>query len=114
LLKELKEVPVQRRTARFICVLALAGPGLRRTFTGACAGVIAREPRGTGGFGYDPVFVDQETGRTFAELTRTGKSARSHRGRALAQARAFLEEWLNRNRQPWDKEFRQDEQDFSG
>ena len=94
LLGELEGVPDSRRAARFVCAVALVGPQFRRTFEGSCGGVIARAPRGGGGFGYDPVFVDAELGRTFAELTREEKAARSHRGRALAAARAFLEQWL--------------------
>jgi XTP/dITP diphosphohydrolase len=100
LLEEMKNVPDAQRVARFVCVLALVGPRLKRTFTGSCAGVIAHAPRGAGGFGFDPVFVDVELKRTFAELSRAEKAARSHRGRALAEARGFLEEWLTRRPQP--------------
>jgi len=98
LLDELKDVPAARRTARFVCSVALVGPHLRRTFEGTCEGVIAREPRGDGGFGYDPIFIDAELGRSFAELTREEKAARSHRGRALAAARSFLEQLLKEDR----------------
>jgi XTP/dITP diphosphohydrolase len=94
LLAELHGVPEAGRTARFLCSLALVGPRLRRTFEGRCEGLITREPRGGGGFGYDPVFLDVELGRTFAELRPEEKAARSHRGRALAAAREFLEQWL--------------------
>nr|MDQ3010280.1 non-canonical purine NTP pyrophosphatase [Acidobacteriota bacterium] len=66
----------------------------RQTFEGRCEGFIACQPRGNGGFGYDPVFIEAETGRTFAELTPEEKATRSHRGKALRQARAFLMEWL--------------------
>jgi XTP/dITP diphosphohydrolase len=90
LLGELKDVPEERRTARFVCSIAIAGPGLRETFTGRCDGLIACSPRGTAGFGYDPIFIDPQTGRTFAELTREEKTARSHRGKALREARRFL------------------------
>lgn len=95
LLDEMKAVPDAERTARFVCSLALAGPQLRRVFEGRCEGKIARAPRGSSGFGYDPIFIDPETGRTFAELTREEKAARSHRGRALAAARIFLTRWLS-------------------
>lgn len=92
LLAELKSVPEPERTARFVCVLALVGPGLRETFAGECAGKLAPAARGNGGFGYDPVFVMPGSTRTFAELTRAEKSAVSHRGLALRQFRA----WLNK------------------
>ncbi len=91
LLDELKETPADKRTARFVCCIALAGDGLRETFERTAEGAIAFAPRGAGGFGYDPVFLDPTSGRTFAELTREEKAARSHRGQALRAARAFLE-----------------------
>lgn len=95
LLEALQNVPDAKRTARFVCSIALTGHinGERQThvFEGFADGLITRETRGSGGFGYDPVFFDPELGRTFAELTRAEKSARSHRGKALAQAKAFLE-----------------------
>jgi len=94
LLNEMKDLPDDQRTARFVCSLALVGSRVRRIFEGRCAGVIAGEPRGSGGFGYDPIFVDVELDRTFAELTREEKARRSHRGRALMAAREFLEPWL--------------------
>jgi XTP/dITP diphosphohydrolase len=94
LLEEMKAVPDEKRAARFVCSIALVGPQLRRAFEGTCEGVIARAPRGERGFGYDPIFVDIELGRTFAELTPAEKAARSHRGRALDLARNFLAQWL--------------------
>jgi XTP/dITP diphosphohydrolase len=90
LLDELNDVPEERRTARFVCSIAIVGPGRTETFTGQCDGLIAFSPRGTAGFGYDPIFIDPQTGRTFAELTRDEKAARSHRGKALREARIFL------------------------
>ena len=76
------------RRARFRCVLALADPrGATRTVAGCCEGVLATAPRGAGGFGYDPLFVPQGETRTFAELGAAEKNARSHRGRALAEAK---------------------------
>ncbi len=89
LLAELLAVPAERRRARFVCVLALAPPpGNMATepwvVEGACEGVIATEPRGTGGFGYDPLFLVPDLGRTFAELTPAEKHRLSHRGRAVA------------------------------
>ncbi|MCA9569286.1 MAG: non-canonical purine NTP pyrophosphatase, partial [Myxococcales bacterium] len=75
------------RTARFRCVVALVGPdGYERIAEGACEGRIALEPRGTDGFGYDPLFLpDEAPGRAMAELTVDAKNAISHRGRAFRQ-----------------------------
>src|SRR5262245_4995416 len=58
LLDSLKGVPLARRTARFVCCLALVDDGLEKTFEGVCEGSIAFEPRGSNGFGYDPIFID--------------------------------------------------------
>jgi XTP/dITP diphosphohydrolase len=92
LLRELAAVPAAGRAAAFRCVMVLAWPdGVALRAEGACAGEIAHAPRGTGGFGYDPVFVDPTTGRTFAELSAVDKNARSHRRRALERLRAGLE-----------------------
>jgi XTP/dITP diphosphohydrolase len=94
LLEAMKDVPEAQRTARFVCSIALVGPEFKQTFEGDCRGLIAHEVRGQSGFGYDPVFIDVELGRTFAELSGEEKAARSHRGRALAAARKFLAQWL--------------------
>ena len=99
LAKLLREVPAtgDRRVA-YVCSLAYVVPGGEaRLFEGRCEGILAREPRGSGGFGYDPAFipVDRADGRTMAELTSEEKDAISHRGRA---ARAFAA-WL-RERSP--------------
>jgi XTP/dITP diphosphohydrolase len=76
----------------YVCVIALVDPqtGEERTFEGRCTGTMADAPRGSGGFGYDPIFIpdDRDDGRTMAELTQAEKDAISHRGRA---ARALLE-----------------------
>jgi XTP/dITP diphosphohydrolase len=83
-LAALRDVADDRRQAAFRCALALAWPdGALLEVDGRCEGTIARAPRGMSGFGYDPVFVDPASGRTFAELDQAEKSARSHRGRAL-------------------------------
>ena len=76
-LKELLEtVPEEERTARFRCVLAVAGPGIEtETFSGSCEGVINPERQGTNGFGYDPIFYVPEKERTMAELSPEEKSA---------------------------------------
>lgn len=91
LLEVMKDVPDGSRGARFVCVLALGRWGrLVRTFTGECRGVILREGRGTGGFGYDPVFLHEPTGKSFAEMAREDKEAVSHRGVALARLVEYL------------------------
>src|SRR5262245_33677457 len=98
LLEEMKDVPEEKRTARFVCGIALVGPkretAIRRTFEGRCEGRIAFAPHGAGGFGYDPIFIDAELGRTFAELSREEKSSRSHRGKALRATIKYLETLL--------------------
>lgn len=95
LLSELENVPEANRTARFRCVLAVAGPGIEtRTFSGSCEGLILDERRGSNGFGYDPVFYYPEKERTMAQMAPEEKGAISHRGAALAQLKTFLPEWL--------------------
>lgn len=84
-LRELGDRPDGERTARFVCVMALAEGGrVRATARGACEGRIAHARRGSGGFGYDPVFLVPGTGRTFGELSPAEKDRLSHRARALA------------------------------
>ena len=91
LLERLRGVPPPRRTARFRCVIALAGPArAEKVVEGVAEGVIAEAPRGSGGFGYDPVFFYPPLGRTFAELSDEEKARVSHRGLALAAARRLL------------------------
>jgi XTP/dITP diphosphohydrolase len=92
LLAKLKDVPMERRTARFVCIIAIASPdGRVKTCDGECTGVIAIEPRGEHGFGYDPAFFLPELGKTMAELTAALKNKVSHRARAAAKARVILE-----------------------
>ena len=91
LLAKLKNVPEIHRLAQFRCVIAVAEPGGRvELCTGACPGVIVSEPRGTHGFGYDPIFLVPEMGKTMAELTLGEKNRISHRAQAAAKARALL------------------------
>jgi XTP/dITP diphosphohydrolase len=90
LLEELKDVPSEMRTARFVCSIAIAGLGTTETFTGSCEGLVALSPRGTAGFGYDPIFFDPRLNRTFAELNRIVKTEHSHRGKALRMARKWI------------------------
>jgi XTP/dITP diphosphohydrolase len=91
LLAALEGVPWEKRAARFRCVIALAWPdGRIETFEGQCDGVIAFEPQGTNGFGFDPVFYMPEHGCTMAELPTEVKNRVSHRARAAALARERL------------------------
>jgi XTP/dITP diphosphohydrolase len=94
-LRKLDGVPETDRTARFRCVMALATPTqIVGTVEGTCEGRIAFAPRGDNGFGYDPIFLLVERGRTMAELPSAEKNAISHRGRAGAAARSLIEAWL--------------------
>lgn len=83
-----------QRTARFRCVIAIVGDidgvAVRTTVEGVCEGTIVDAPRGTDGFGYDPVFVPVGWDRTFAEASAAEKSAVSHRGAALRLAVGYL------------------------
>jgi|SRR5208283_2775010 len=89
LLRELHDVPDEFRTGRFVCVIAVARNGhTLATFHGKAEGVILRAPRGSNGFGYDPLFFFPQIGKTFAELTAEEKAKYSHRGAAFRQ---FLE-----------------------
>jgi XTP/dITP diphosphohydrolase len=91
LLRNLENVPDEARDARFVCVVAVALPdGMLKTAPGTVEGRITREPRGTGGFGYDPVFWVTEMGCTMAQLDTGDKNRVSHRGRALAALRPEL------------------------
>lgn len=101
LLKALEEVEDEQRTARFRCVAMLIDPWAEpepREFIaeGRCEGVIARQPSGAGGFGYDPLFIVKDIGRTMAELTEEEKNTVSHRARAIAALRPVLEELIAR------------------
>jgi XTP/dITP diphosphohydrolase len=87
-LRELKGVPAEKRMARFVCVLAAARDGQTlQTFLGTVEGFILEAPRGTNGFGYDPLFYFPQIGHSFAELSPEAKAQFSHRGEAF---RAFL------------------------
>lgn len=95
LLERLRGVPWEERTARFRCVVALVDrAGGLHTAEGICEGIIALEPRGKEGFGYDPIFYLPEQGRTMAELPLHEKNAISHRGLAARAARAILQDLL--------------------
>lgn len=93
LLALLGDAPLEQRSGRYVCVAALDGAGTDETeetatltptlVRGVAPGVILDAPRGAGGFGYDPLFLDEELGRSFAEISAAEKNARSHRGRAF-------------------------------
>jgi XTP/dITP diphosphohydrolase len=97
LLSELAHVPDDRRGAQFVCAIAIGKNGtyVPPIFTGIVRGRILREPRGRNGFGYDPLFLIPELGKTFAELNAEEKARYSHRGIAF---REFLE-WLASNQE---------------
>ena len=93
--KLLREVPDGDRRVAYVCALACAEPHAGvHVVEGRCDGMLATEPRGDGGFGYDPAFVplDRDDGRTMAELTPEEKDAISHRGRAARALLAWLED----------------------
>jgi XTP/dITP diphosphohydrolase len=91
-LREMKGVPSAERTGRFVCVLAAARDGKTlATFRGTVEGIILDAPRGTNGFGYDPLFYFPEIKKTFAELSAEEKANYSHRGKPFRQ----LLEWCD-------------------
>lgn len=92
LLAELAPLPEDRRTAYYVCVAALSDPQgeVQAVSEGRCHGIITRDYRGTGGFGYDPLFLIPEYHRTFGELSPRVKHALSHRAKALELMRPHL------------------------
>jgi XTP/dITP diphosphohydrolase len=96
LMAELAPLPDDRRAAYYVCVAALAEPTgeVKAVAEGRCHGVIIAEPHGTGGFGYDPLFLVPEFHKTFGELSPRVKHALSHRSRALERLRPALRKGL--------------------
>jgi XTP/dITP diphosphohydrolase len=96
LLAELAPLLDDRRAAYYVCTAALADPSgeVQAVVEGRCHGVIIKEERGTGGFGYDPLFLIPEYHQTFGELSARVKHALSHRGRALAKLRPVIRKLL--------------------
>lgn len=94
LLRQLDAVSDDRRTARFVCVLALSDPAGRIVITArdTVEGRVIRAPRGDNGFGYDPLFLIDELGRTTAELSPEDKHRVSHRGKALRRLRPLIDD----------------------
>jgi XTP/dITP diphosphohydrolase len=95
LIRELRKIPAENRTARFVCVIAVARDGQTLSvFRGQAEGVLLDSPRGSNGFGYDPLFYFPSIQKTFAELTPEEKANYSHRGAAFRQ---FLDWYLTKN-----------------
>ena len=97
IIDKLAGLPAKQRGCGYVTVLAIAtvdGKDYRRT--GRCRGLVAHQPAGTGGFGYDPIFLVPELGRTMAEIPQSDKAAISHRGRAVAKALPLLRSLLGR------------------
>ena len=96
LLARLLGIPWEQRTARFKCMIAIASlDGEVALCQGECQGIIAFEPKGDNGFGYDPIFYLPELGKTMAELSMDEKNAVSHRGLAVRKARRILEQRMS-------------------
>ncbi len=92
LLRELKDVPSDKRTGRFVCVIAVARDGQTlQVFRGEVEGTILNRPRGTNGFGYDPLFYFPQIQKSFAELASEEKAQYSHRGTAFRQFLAWYQ-----------------------
>lgn len=95
LLDALKDVPAEKRTARFVSAICCVFPDGKTLYArGECEGVVAFSPSGEGGFGYDPVFLVGE--KSFAEMTAEEKDAVSHRGRSLRAFSKVLSDYLNK------------------
>ena len=92
-LKEMEGVSDADRSCRFRCVLALVGEGLQETFSGTCEGKFLFERCGSGGFGYDPIFLPEESNQTFAEISLEDKAKISHRAKALFK----LIDWISKS-----------------
>ena len=91
LLERMKDVPQEKRTAQFHCIIAVASPdGQCKLFEGKCRGIVTLEPKGELGFGYDPIFLFPQLGKTMAELPMELKNRVSHRGLAAEKARQYL------------------------
>jgi len=98
-LELMRGTPEERRTARFRCAAAFATPqGETLLAEGVCEGSIALAPAGTGGFGYDPIFIPSGHAVTMAQLTAAGKNAISHRGKAFRALAGMIREWWLSNR----------------
>jgi XTP/dITP diphosphohydrolase len=90
LLRAMLGTMLEQRTARFRCVIAFVAKDIEKVVEGVCPGSIAEEPRGSGGFGYDPLFVPDGFTKTYAELSSDTKNRISHRGKALNEIKDVL------------------------
>ncbi len=95
LLDKMKDI--QNRSAQFKTVISLILDGKEYQFTGICKGMITKERKGSGGFGYDPVFIPEGSIKTFAEMSMEEKNMYSHRKKATAQLIAFLKKYYDKN-----------------
>lgn len=94
LLREMKEIPDEKRQANFTCAICCVFPnGDKIEAEGKCFGTLAHEPQGEGGFGYDPIFMQE--GQSFGSLSAAEKDKRSHRGKALRDFAAKLTDYIN-------------------
>ncbi|HPD60453.1 MAG TPA: XTP/dITP diphosphatase [Thermodesulfobacteriota bacterium] len=94
-LQEMRGVPLSERKARFVCAIVICSPdGKWDRVEGACSGVIIESFRGKNGFGYDPIFLVPDLGKTFAELSQEEKNRISHRARAIEKLRPLLKKYF--------------------
>ena len=104
LLEEMRDVSEEKRTARFVCVLALCAPtsegGTQCTSRGSCEGLIGFAAKGKNGFGYDPLFFFLPLNKTFGEIDQQTKTTVSHRGKALKELVKVLPAWLDVVKKP--------------
>lgn len=94
LLKNIENIPAEKRTARFQTVIAFVGDKMELVSEGIVEGRITTEPKGVGGFGYDPVFYVPEKGKTYSEMKMTEKNQISHRGKAIQEMLKLLQSRL--------------------
>jgi len=96
LLQEMRGVAQRRRRAQFRSVLALVGDGIKEFTVGICPGMLGESPRGTNGFGYDPIFIPDGFRKTYAELTAEEKNLISHRARSFAKMKDVMARVIER------------------
>lgn len=96
LLERMRGVPPRRRAAQFRCVMAFVAPGVEKVVEGRVTGVITEDPRGSGGFGYDPIFIPSGQHRTLAELSPDFKNTLSHRAKAVEKIRLEMTHYFGK------------------
>ena len=98
LLNLMKDIPLKKRSAKFVCVFALADrKGFIKTATGICMGKITLKEIGKNGFGYDPIFIPNGYKKTFAQMNLDEKNKISHRSKASSKMKIFLKKFINKN-----------------